>query len=84
MICMIWWVNIYQTTFIGGRRIGDNIIAVQNIFRNYHRNSGTPQLGICYFFVFDSFEFSPRFMRWNEECDNPNPIESGKKVKNER
>lgn len=34
-------VNVNQMTFIARRRIWDNILLAQEIFRNVHRNSGT-------------------------------------------
>lgn len=74
-------VGANQTTFILGRKIGDNILLAQEIFRNYHRNSGTPRCGIkvdikkaydhvrgdILFMVLEVVGFPLRFVRWIEE-----------------
>lgn len=35
-----------QTTFVEGRRIGDNILLSQELLRNYHRDQGTPRCAL--------------------------------------
>ncbi|XP_035547381.1 uncharacterized protein LOC118348915 [Juglans regia] len=35
-----------QTTFVEGRRIGNNILLAQELLRNYHRDQGTPQCAL--------------------------------------
>lgn len=39
-------VGPQQTAFIQGRRIGDNVLLVQDLLRNYHRNTGTPRCAL--------------------------------------
>ncbi|KAM1735540.1 hypothetical protein ACFX12_014001 [Malus domestica] len=35
-----------QTAFVHGRRIGDNILLVQELLRNYHRDTGSPRCAL--------------------------------------
>lgn len=37
-------VGKFQTAFVKGRRIGDNILLVQELFRNYRRDKGSPDV----------------------------------------
>ena len=39
-------INKSQTTFVHGRRIGDNILLVQELLRNYHRDKGSPRCAL--------------------------------------
>lgn len=75
-------ISPYQSAFISGRRIGDNILLAQVLFRNYHRPYGPAKCAIKINLrkAFDSvswdfllsalklFNFPPKFLYWIKAC----------------
>ncbi|KAB1203043.1 hypothetical protein CJ030_MR8G023498 [Morella rubra] len=43
---MPWQISKQQTSFIYGRRVSDNILLAQELFRDYHRNKGPPRCAL--------------------------------------
>ncbi|KAK3230021.1 hypothetical protein Dsin_001902 [Dipteronia sinensis] len=44
--CLPDIISPSQSAFVAGRRIGDNIILVQELMRNYHKDIGGPRLAL--------------------------------------
>ncbi|KAK3193355.1 hypothetical protein Dsin_024665 [Dipteronia sinensis] len=42
--CFTNIINPSQSAFVAGRSIGDNILLVQELMRNYHKDVGWPKL----------------------------------------
>ncbi|XP_063938227.1 uncharacterized protein LOC108193487 isoform X3 [Daucus carota subsp. sativus] len=76
--CLNVIIDENQNAFLPGRRISDNILLTQELFRNYHRQRGASR---CLFKVdikkaYDSvifwlmrlFGFPDQMVRWIEEC----------------
>lgn len=75
-------ISSSQFAFVPGRRIGDNILLAQELFRNYHRAYGQPMcaMKINLRKAFDSvswdfmlnalslFKFPPKFIYWIKAC----------------
>lgn len=71
-----------QNVFIPGRRISDNILLIQELFRNYHRHKGTPRCAfkvdirkaydsVNWDFLFEAlhlFGFPEKMTAWIKEC----------------
>lgn len=45
-VVMPWQISKQQTSFIYGRRVSDNILLAQELFRDYHRNKGPPRCAL--------------------------------------
>ncbi|KAK0585166.1 hypothetical protein LWI29_024163 [Acer saccharum] len=44
--CLLDIISPSQSAFVVGRRIGDNILLVQEILRNYHKDANTPKVAL--------------------------------------
>ncbi|KAK0583831.1 hypothetical protein LWI29_003604 [Acer saccharum] len=44
--CLPGIISPSQSAFVAGRRIGDNILLVQELMRNYHKDDGMPKLAL--------------------------------------
>ncbi|KAL2226615.1 UNVERIFIED_CONTAM: hypothetical protein Sindi_2020200, partial [Sesamum indicum] len=75
-------ISPYQTTFIPGRSIGDNIMLAQELFSGYNQMRLPPRCALkvdirkaydtvewdFFLAVLQLFGFPPKFTRWIEEC----------------
>ena len=75
-------VSPNQSAFVPHRIIGDNIMLVQAICRDYHKNAGIPRCSFkldihkafdilnwsFLFSVLEKMRFPPRFIAWIKKC----------------
>ncbi|KAK2652910.1 hypothetical protein Ddye_012766 [Dipteronia dyeriana] len=71
-----------QSAFVAGRSIGDNILFVQELMRNYHKDIGCPRLSLkvdlmkafdmvdrgFLFETLAAFHFPPKIITWIKAC----------------
>ncbi|KAK2652935.1 hypothetical protein Ddye_012791 [Dipteronia dyeriana] len=80
--CLPDIISPSQSTFVAGRSIGDNILLVQELMRNYHKDIGCPRLALKVDLMkaFDmvdwgllletlaAFHFPPKIITWIKAC----------------
>ena len=80
--CLPGIISPSQSAFVAGRRIGDNILLVQELMRNYHKDDGTPKLAlkvdlmkafdmVDWGFLLDTlaaFQFPLKVINWIRAC----------------
>ncbi|KAK0571729.1 hypothetical protein LWI29_020657 [Acer saccharum] len=80
--CLPDIISPSQSAFVAGRSIGDNILLVQELMRNYHKDIGCPRLAlkvdlmkafdmVDWGFLLETlafFHFPPRVIMWIKAC----------------
>ena len=80
--CLPGIISPSQLAFVAGRRIGDNILLVQELMRNYNKDDGRPKLAlkvdlmkafdmVDWGFLLDTlaaFQFPLKVINWIKAC----------------
>ncbi|KAK2658649.1 hypothetical protein Ddye_005182 [Dipteronia dyeriana] len=81
-VCLSDIISPSQSAFVAGRRIGDNILLVQELMRDYHKDAGMPKLAlkvdlmkafdmVDWGFLLDTpaaFHFPLKVINWIKAC----------------